>query len=108
MHSVFLSLQFTLFHLRSFNFHIEAWFFERNREENKFRSYKRGAEKEKERVLQWSWGTDGKKRVKKCAPFQQMDLQSDLLQFSESLGYPIFSVSTFCSLPYWCLFLSVP
>lgn len=31
-------------------------------------------------------GYEGKERVKKCASFQQMDLQSDLLQFSESLS----------------------
>jgi hypothetical protein len=40
-------------------------------------------------------------RVKKCAVFQQMDLQSDLLQFSESLGSPIFSVPTFHPLSYY-------
>lgn len=39
--------------------------------------------------------------VKKCRPFQQMDLHSDLLQFSESLGSPIFSVSSFYSLSHW-------
>jgi hypothetical protein len=32
MHSVFVPLQFTLFHLRSFNFGIVAWLLESNRE----------------------------------------------------------------------------
>jgi len=35
-------------------------------------------------------GHEVSERVKKCAAFQQMDLRSDLLQFSESLSSPIF------------------
>lgn len=50
-------------------------------------------------------GYEDSERVKKCAAFQQMDLQSDLLQFSESLGSPIFSASTFHPISYWNLFL---
>jgi len=42
-------------------------------------------------------GNEVRERVKKCAAFQQMDLRSDLLQFSESLSSPIFSISTFYS-----------
>jgi hypothetical protein len=62
----------------------------------------------RERELLGGEGFEDGERVKKCAPFQQMDLHSDLLQFSESLGSPIFSVSTFIHSLLLHLFSSLP